>query len=76
MSSPFAEVLHNLGLAEALGHDKIQNISNLYAEATELPQNSGNTLLLLYAWSTKGLCYRSDLVDAPTFWMGLLKPHR
>ena len=74
VSSPFAEVLHNLGLAESLDHDKIPNIANLYSEATELPHDPGNTFSLPYAWGTTGLCYRSDLVDAPTSWMSLLKP--
>lgn len=74
VSSPFAEVLHNLGLAEELDHDKIPNIGNLYAEATELPHDPGNMFSLPYAWGTTGLCYRSDLVDAPTSWMDLLKP--
>jgi spermidine/putrescine transport system substrate-binding protein len=74
VSSPFAETLHNLGLAESLDHDKIPNIANLYSEATELPHDPGNTFSLPYAWGTTGLCYRSDLVDAPTSWMSLLKP--
>lgn len=74
VSSPFAEVLHNLGLAETLDHDKIPNIANLYTEATELPHDPGNMFSLPYAWGTTGLCYRSDLVDAPTSWGDLLKP--
>lgn len=74
VSSPFAEVLHNLGLAEDLDHAKIPNIANLYTEATTLPHDPGNTFSLPYAWGTTGLCYRSDLVDAPTTWMDLLKP--
>jgi len=74
VSSPFAEVLHNLGLTEDLDHAKIPNIANLYTEATELPHDPGNMFSLPYAWGTTGLCYRSDLVDAPTTWMDLLKP--
>ena len=74
VSSPFAEVLNNLGLAETLDHDKIPNIKNLYSEATQLPHDPGNTFSLPYAWGTTGLCYRSDLVDAPTSWGNLLKP--
>ena len=74
VSSPFAEVLNNLGLAETLDHDRIPNIANLYAEATELPHDPGNTFSVPYAWGTTGLCYRSDLVDAPTSWGDLLQP--
>lgn len=74
VSSPFAEVLHNLGLTEELDHSKIPNIANLYKEATELPHDPGNAFSLPYAWGTTGLCYRSDLVDDPSSWNDLLKP--
>lgn len=74
VSSPFAEVLNNLGLAETLDQDKIPNLANLYAEATELPHDPGNRFSVPYAWGTTGLCYRSDLVDAPTSWADLLMP--
>jgi spermidine/putrescine transport system substrate-binding protein len=74
VSSPFAEVLHNLGLAETLDHAKIPNIANLFDEATMLPHDPGNTFSLPYAWGTTGLCYRSDLVDEPTSWGDLLMP--
>ena len=74
VSSPFAEVLNNLGLAETLDHAKIPNIRNLFAEATALPHDPGNNFSLPYAWGTTGLCYRSDLVDAPTSWGDLLSP--
>lgn len=75
VSSPFAEVLHNLGLAEELDHDKIPNITNLYLEATQLSHDPGNTFSIPYAWGTTGLCYRSDLVEeTPDSWMELLEP--
>ncbi|WP_193178222.1 polyamine ABC transporter substrate-binding protein [Oricola nitratireducens] len=74
VSSPFAEVLHNLGLAETLDHSKIPNLANLYKEATELPHDPGNAFSVPYAWGTTGLCYRSDLVKDPTSWDDLLKP--
>lgn len=74
VSSPFAEVLNNLGLAETLDHSKIPNLENLYAEAMALPHDPGNSFSLPYAWGTTGLCYRSDLVDAPSSWGDLLKP--
>jgi spermidine/putrescine transport system substrate-binding protein len=74
VSSPFAEVLNNLGLTEELDHTKLPNIANLYAEATTLPHDPGNMFSVPYAWGTTGLCYRSDLVDAPTSWNDLLKP--
>ncbi|MEX1235845.1 MAG: spermidine/putrescine ABC transporter substrate-binding protein [Roseovarius sp.] len=75
VSSPFAEVLQNLGLAEELDHDKIPNISNLYPEATQLSHDEGNAFSVPYAWGTTGLCYRSDLVaETPSSWMDLLEP--
>ena len=74
VSSPFAEVLSKLGLAEELDHSKLPNLSNLYAEATELPHDPGNSFSVPYAWGTTGLCYRSDLVSEPTSWNDLLKP--
>ncbi|MEM6371551.1 MAG: spermidine/putrescine ABC transporter substrate-binding protein [Pseudomonadota bacterium] len=74
VSSPFAEVLNNLGLAETLDHAKIPNMENLYAQAKALPHDAGNTFSVPYAWGTTGLCYRSDLVDTPTSWNDLLKP--
>lgn len=74
VSSPFAEVLNNLGLAETLDHAKLPNIGNLYAEANALEHDKGNTFSVPYAWGTTGLCYRSDLVDEPTSWNDLLKP--
>jgi len=75
VSSPFAEILHNLGLAEELDHSKIPNIGNLYKDATELKHDPGNAFSLPYAWGTTGLCYRSDLVgDTPDSWMDLLEP--
>jgi len=75
VSSPFAEVLHNLGLAEELDHEKIPNITNLYSQATQLSHDEGNTFSLPYAWGTTGLCYRSDLVEGtPDSWNDLLKP--
>lgn len=75
VSSPFAEVLNNLGLAETLDHSKIPNIANLYKEATELEHDPGNSFSVPYAWGTTGLCYRSDLLtDTPDSWMDLLAP--
>lgn len=75
VSSPFAEVLNNLGLAETLDHSKIPNLSNLYPEATQLSHDEGNMFSLPYAWGTTGLCYRSDLVEGtPDSWADLLQP--
>ncbi len=74
VSSPFAEVLNNLGLAEELDHSKIPNLDNLYDAATDLSHDPGNNFSVPYAWGTTGLCYRSDLVDEPTSWMDLLQP--
>ncbi|SPH18141.1 Spermidine/putrescine-binding periplasmic protein [Defluviimonas aquaemixtae] len=75
VSSPFAEVLNNLGLLEPIDPQKVPNLVNLYPEAMELSHDPGNTFSVPYAWGTTGLCYRSDLVDpAPTSWNDLLHP--
>jgi len=75
VSSPFAEVLHNLGLAETIDHAKVPNLANLYAEANALEHDPGNTFSVPYTWGTTGLCYRSDLVSAaPDSWNDLLVP--
>ena len=75
VSSPFAEVLHKLGLSAEIDQSKIPNVANLYPEAANLEYDPGNTFSMPYAWGTTGLCYRSDLVDpAPTSWNDLLMP--
>ena len=75
VSSPFAEALKQLGLAATLDHAKIPNAANLYAEASELAHDPGNTYSIPYAWGTTGLCYRTDLVaEAPDSWNDLLQP--
>ncbi len=75
VSSPFAEVLHNLDLLEPIDPAKVPNLANLYPEAMELPHDPGNTFSVPYAWGTTGLCYRSDLVSPePTSWNALLHP--
>ncbi len=75
VSSPFAEILHNLGLAETLDSARLPNLANLYPEATNLAHDPGNTFSVPYAWGTTGLCYRSDLMAvAPTSWNDLLTP--
>lgn len=75
VSSPFAEVLNNLGLLEPIDPAKVPNLANLYPEARELPHDPGNGFSVPYAWGTTGLCYRSDLVSPePTSWNDLLHP--
>jgi len=75
VSSPFAEVLNNLGLAEPIDHAKVPNLANLYPEATKLSYDPGNTFSVPYTWGTTGLCYRSDLLpNAPESWNDLLQP--
>jgi spermidine/putrescine transport system substrate-binding protein len=75
VSSPFAEVLNNLGLAEPIDHAKVPNLANLYPEASNLPHDPGNTFQVPYTWGTTGLCYRSDLIgEAPDSWNDLLTP--
>jgi spermidine/putrescine transport system substrate-binding protein len=75
VSSPFAEVLNKLGLAEPIDPAKVPNLANLYPEATTLAYDSGNTFSVPYTWGTTGLCYRSDLVTPePASWNDLLQP--
>ncbi|MEZ5924870.1 MAG: spermidine/putrescine ABC transporter substrate-binding protein [Hyphomicrobiaceae bacterium] len=75
VSSPFAQALKALGIADTLDPAKIPNLKNLYPEAMQLKHDPGNTFSVPYAWGTTGLCYRSDLVKtAPTSWNDLLKP--
>lgn len=74
VSSPFAEALNNLGLAAQLDHGQIPNLSNLVAEAQNLDHDPGNAYSVPYTWGTTGLCYRSDLTEAPTSWNDLLQP--
>jgi spermidine/putrescine transport system substrate-binding protein len=75
VSSPFAEVLNKLGLAETIDASKVPNLANLYPEAASLAYDPGNTFSVPYTWGTTGLCYRSDLVKAePASWNDLLKP--
>ncbi len=75
VSSPFAEVLNNLGLLEPIDPAKVPNLANLYPEAANLPHDPGNAFSVPYAWGTTGLCYRSDLVSPePASWNDLLHP--
>jgi spermidine/putrescine transport system substrate-binding protein len=75
VSAPFAQALHNLGIADEIDHIQLPNIKNLYPQATQLKHDPGNVFSIPYAWGTTGLCYRSDLVPSPpTSWMDLLKP--
>ncbi|MCY1126488.1 spermidine/putrescine ABC transporter substrate-binding protein [Frigidibacter sp. RF13] len=75
VSSPFAEVLNNLGLLEPIDPAQVPNLSNLYPEAQALPHDPGNAFSVPYAWGTTGLCYRSDVVSPePTSWKDLLAP--
>ena len=45
VSSPFAEVLNKLGLAEPIDHAKVPNLANLYPEATTLRLRSRQHIL-------------------------------
>jgi spermidine/putrescine transport system substrate-binding protein len=75
VSSPFAEVLNKLGLAETIDASKVPNLANLYPEAASLAYDPGNTFSVPYTWGTTGLCYRSDLVKTePASWNDLLNP--
>jgi len=75
VSSPFAEALNNLGLAQNIDHAKVPNLANLYPEANQLQHDPGNVFSVPYTWGTTGLCYRSDMVKTePASWNDLLNP--
>ena len=74
VSGQFAQALAEYGILEPLDHARIPNLANLAPEATNLAYDPGNTYSAPYAWGTTGLCYRSDLIDAPTSWYDLLEP--
>ncbi len=74
VSGQFAQALGEFGCLAPLDHAQIPNLANLYPEATELAYDPGNAVSVPYAWGTTGLCYRSDLIDAPTSWNDLLEP--
>ena len=74
VSGQYAQALSEGGLLQELDKSLIPNESNLYPEANELAYDVGNVFSMPYAWGTTGLCYRSDLMDAPTSWNDLLNP--
>lgn len=76
ITNPFAEGLNRAGKLEALDHAKIPNLSNLYAEATQIATDPGNKFSVPYTWGTTGICYRTDLVTETEIdsWNDLLKP--
>lgn len=74
VSGQFAQALNEAGLVETINPEFIPNLSNLYPEAQELAYDPGNKFSVPYAWGTTGICYRSDLVDAPTSWNDILEP--
>ncbi len=75
VSGQFAQALAAQGLLEPIDPDLVPNLTNLYAEATDLPYDPGNQFSVPYSWGTTGLCYRTDRVsEAPTSWNDLLQP--
>jgi len=74
VSSPFVEALNKLDLVAKMDHSQIPNVKNLYPQANKLKYDNGNQVSMPYAWGTTGLCYRSDLMDAPKSWNDLLNP--
>jgi len=74
VSSPFVEALNKLDLVAKMDHTQIPNVKNLYPQANKLKYDNGNQVSMPYAWGTTGLCYRSDLMDAPKSWNDLLNP--
>ena len=74
VSGQFAQALNEAGLIEQINPEFVPNMSNLYPEAQELAYDPGNKFSVPYAWGTTGICYRSDLIDAPTSWNDILEP--
>ncbi|WP_370614343.1 polyamine ABC transporter substrate-binding protein [Mumia qirimensis] len=74
VSGQFAQALAEQGLAEPIDADLIPNLKNLAEPATQLSYDEGNKNSVPYTWGTTGICYRSDLVDAPTSWNDILEP--
>lgn len=74
VSGQFAQALNEAGLIEQINPEFVPNLSNLYPEAQELAYDPGNKFSVPYAWGTTGICYRSDLIDAPTSWNDILEP--
>jgi spermidine/putrescine transport system substrate-binding protein len=68
MSGPFVQDAIGLGWAAEIDPSRIPGLSNLAPEASELAYDPGNTHSVPYTWGTTGICYRSDLIDAPTSW--------
>ncbi len=76
ITNPFGEGLNKAGKLETLDQSKIPNLSNLYAEATQIATDPGNKYSVPYSWGTTGICYRSDLVKDTEIdsWKDLLEP--
>lgn len=74
VSGQFAQALNEAGLIETLDTSLIPNLVNLYSEAQNLAYDPGNKFSVPYAWGTTGICYRSDLIAAPTSWNAILEP--
>ena len=75
VSGQFAQALNEAGLLEPINPDFVPNLKNLYPEAQKLAYDPGNKFSVPYSWGTTGICYRSDLVDAPTSWNDILEPN-
>ncbi|MCB0906879.1 MAG: spermidine/putrescine ABC transporter substrate-binding protein [Nocardioidaceae bacterium] len=75
VSGQYAQALNEAGLLEPISTELVPNLANLYPQATELSHDKGNTYSVPYTWGTTGICYRSDLMDAPpTSWNDILDP--
>lgn len=74
VSAQFAEQLNKAGLLAELDPALIPNMTNLAPEALQLKTDPGLKFSIPYTWGTTGLCYRSDLTEAPDSWMDLLAP--
>ncbi|MEO3858937.1 spermidine/putrescine ABC transporter substrate-binding protein [Acrocarpospora sp. B8E8] len=75
VSGQYAQALNEAGLLEPLHPELIPNLANLYPEAANLSYDKGNVFSVPYTWGTTGICYRTDMVDAPpTSWNDILAP--
>lgn len=74
ISQSYVEALRGLGWLAEIDQSKIPNLKHLYPEALKLSYDPGLKHSAPYTWGTTGLCYRSDLMAAPTSWRDLFEP--
>jgi spermidine/putrescine transport system substrate-binding protein len=74
ISQTYVEIMRELGYLAELDYSQLPNAKGFYPEVYNLTYDPGLKYSAPYTWGTTGICYRSDLVAAPTSWMDLLNP--